>query len=304
MVSIKASKLISVAESYVGYLEKRNSTAKYLTDDKSNFYLNVGANNYTLFGDWFKKVKGIGNPNPWCAFFVSFCFYKATGNNLNLAKELLGGDFYSYCPDGVNRFKNKDKFFTSNPKVGDVIFYTNGIRAYHTGLVYKVDSEKVYTIEGNTSSSAGVVENGGCVAKKAYNLNYSKILGYGRPDYDKEEVVKPASPSTTITKKDDWVARLQKEIGAKVDNSAGTETYSKVPTIKRGDSGKVVELLQEKLKALGYADFEPNGKYGKSPYHDMYDAVIKYQKEVVGLKNPDGEFTANGASWKALLGIK
>jgi hypothetical protein len=36
----------------------------------------------------------------------------------------------------------------------------------------------------------------------------------------------------------------------------------------------------------------------------MWDAVIKYQKEVVGLKNPDGEFTSKGASWKALLGIK
>ena len=39
------------------------------------------------------------------------------------------------------------------------------------------------TIEGNTSSAAGVVENGGCVQDKSYPLTYSKIGGYGRPDF-------------------------------------------------------------------------------------------------------------------------
>lgn len=41
----------------------------------------------------------------------------------------------------------------------------------------------MYTIEGNTSSAAGVVENGGCVQDKSYPLTYSKIGGYGRPDF-------------------------------------------------------------------------------------------------------------------------
>ena len=42
----------------------------------------------------------------------------------------------------------------------------------------------VYTIEGNTSSAVGVVDNGGCVAKKSYSLNYTRIAGYGRPNYN------------------------------------------------------------------------------------------------------------------------
>lgn len=54
---------------------------------------------------------------------------------------------------------------------------------YHTGLVVGVSNNRVYTIEGNTSSAAGVVPNGGCVRDKSYPLGASYIGGYGRPDY-------------------------------------------------------------------------------------------------------------------------
>ena len=73
--------------------------------------------------------------------------------------------------------------FYSKPEIGDIIFFTNGKRAYHVGIVIAVDDIYVYTIEGNTSADPGVVENGGGVNDKKYKLNYSKILGYGRPFY-------------------------------------------------------------------------------------------------------------------------
>lgn len=66
---------------------------------------------------------------------------------------------------------------------------------YHTGIVTKVEDDYVHTIEGNTSSAAGVVENGGAVAAKSYSLLYSKIGGYGRPNYtlvEEDEDVKLA----------------------------------------------------------------------------------------------------------------
>lgn len=59
--------------------------------------------------------------------------------------------------------------------------------ACHTGIVVGVDSKRVYTVEGNTSSASGVVANGGCVAKKSYSLSYSKIMGYGDINYEIEE---------------------------------------------------------------------------------------------------------------------
>ena len=54
---------------------------------------------------------------------------------------------------------------------------------YHTGIVVAVGGGKVTTVEGNTSSAAGVVANGGAVREKSYSINYSQIGGYGRPDY-------------------------------------------------------------------------------------------------------------------------
>ena len=54
---------------------------------------------------------------------------------------------------------------------------------YHTGIVVAVGGGKVTTVEGNTSSAAGVVANGGAVREKSYSINYNQIGGYGRPDY-------------------------------------------------------------------------------------------------------------------------
>lgn len=165
-------KLINYAISWDGYLEKKSNSQ---LEKKT---ANAGSNNYTIFA---KKYKDYWNEDyqgqPWCAIFVSTVFMDVFGEDTLCPH-------FSYCPTGVNNFKNKKAFYTKNPQKGDVIFFTNGSRAYHVGLVTKVFNGKVYTIEGNTSSDDGVVENGGAVEQKSYNMNYSKILGYGRPDYE------------------------------------------------------------------------------------------------------------------------
>ena len=66
-----------------------------------------------------------------------------------------------------------------------MIFFTNGKRAYHTGIVVEITSTRVKTIEGNTSGASGVVENGGGVCRKSYSCTDSKILGYGLPSWSK-----------------------------------------------------------------------------------------------------------------------
>lgn len=113
-----------------------------------------------------------------------------------------------------------------------------------------------------------------------------------------------SSPIKSIVKKNDWIARIQAELNCKADNVAGKITLSKTITIKRGDKGDVVKLIQERLTALGYDTKGIDGIYGDKPYFGMYNAVVKFQKEVIKMKYPDGEFTAKGASWKALLGLK
>ena len=97
-----------------------------------------------------------------------------------LLSMLMGG-----CSGSANYYKQAGQFHTSGPQPGDQIFFTkDGGKSFcHTGIVEKVAGGRVYTIEGNTSSAAGVVENGGCVQDKSYPLTYSKIGGYGRPDF-------------------------------------------------------------------------------------------------------------------------
>jgi len=122
-------------------------------------------------------------PAYWCDSFVDWCFYSCFG--ITNAKGLIGGNFNDYTVASAQLYKNKNAYYKS-PLPGDQIFFNNGKRICHTGIVISVENGKVYTVEGNTSSKSGVVANGGCVAKKEYKLNYSKIDGYGRPKYDAE----------------------------------------------------------------------------------------------------------------------
>lgn len=197
-------KLLKVAEAEVGYLEKE--TNKNL-DSKTE---NAGDENFTKYANDFDKkyttfYNGKKNGAAWCDMFVDWCFVKTFGEALAL--KLLGQPKKSCgagCKFSADYFKKINRFYKS-PKVGDQIFFKNSSGTpCHTGLVYKVDSAYVYTIEGNTSSAAGVVANGGAVEKKKYKKTYSKIYGYGRPDYSLAEskataASKPAATTATST---------------------------------------------------------------------------------------------------------
>ena len=168
-------KLINQACLWTGYLEKKNDK------DLDNFTANAGSNNYTCFARDYKVHTG-GNyqGQPWCAMFVSEVFVQAFG--LETAKKLLGGSLYHYCPTGVEQFKKAGRW-SKTPEPGAVVFFSNGQRAYHTGIVTEVTVSKIKTVEGNTSGASGVIPNGGGVCQKSYAKNYSKILGYGLPDW-------------------------------------------------------------------------------------------------------------------------
>jgi len=186
-MSNTVDKVIKIAENEVGYLEKKSNAQ---LDDKT---ANAGSANYTKYGRDMHKVypSVMDFPAAWCDAFVDWCFYKAYG--VATAKSLIGGNFDDYTVASAEMYKKKKAWFTSDPKVGDQIFFKNSKRICHTGIVYKVTKTKVYTIEGNTSGASGVIANGGGVCKKSYTLNSSSIAGYGRPKYEaEEETVEPA----------------------------------------------------------------------------------------------------------------
>lgn len=201
-------KVISVALAEVDYLEKKNSAQ---LDDKT---ANAGSNNYTKYARDLDAISFFNTRKQsvaWCSVFVSWCFVQAYGPEA--AKRLLCQPNVDNCAAGCGSargyFKNKGQLHTSNPQPGDQIFFYDSKKkeVSHTGLVYAVDANYVYTVEGNTNSSSGVVANGGAVEKKQYRLNYDRIAGYGRPNYDiqqtdNNQTVKPtqsATPPTTNT---------------------------------------------------------------------------------------------------------
>lgn len=172
-------KLINLELGEVGYIEKKNGNLDYLyTKDQ-----NTGSANYTKYGYEMHMLQksNMDYPAAWCMCFQSWAFVELFG--YDRAKKMLCGDIEDYCPLAVSRFKSAGRWY-STPNRGDLIFFRNSIgEASHVGLVYKVDDATVYTIEGNTSSAAGVIANGGCVRTKYYKKSLNAILGYGRPMY-------------------------------------------------------------------------------------------------------------------------
>jgi peptidoglycan hydrolase-like protein with peptidoglycan-binding domain len=249
-------KVIAIAKAEVGYVEKASNKDLY---DKT---ANAGSANYTKYGYEMHQLypSVMDFPAAWCDCFVDWCFYKAYG--VSNAKALLGGNFDDYTVNSAQLYKNKGAYYKSNPQIGDQIFFKNSSRICHTGLVYNVDSNYVYTVEGNTSTAAGVVANGGGVALKKYTLSYASIDGYGRPKYDTASTTTSSVASTQSTGVDEktiWNYLIGKGLNAFATAGLMGNLY--------GESGLKPNNLQDTYeKKLGMTDVQyteavDNGSY-------------------------------------------
>lgn len=288
-----ASKVIEIAENEVGYLEKKSNTSLY---SKTK---NAGNNNYTKYAAELDEIEGFYNGRKngyaWCSVFVDWCFVKAFG--LEAAKKITYHTIYGAgCTLSVKQYKSNGRFYSS-PKVGDEIFFkdSNGDPC-HTGLVYKVDSNYVYTIEGNTSAASGVVANGGAVAKKKYLLCYGRIYGYGRPLYDTQKKVVANNDANYV---EEWQNAAIKDgfkfpkFGA--DNNWGSEceAVAKKAICKKRLVYKYKNLTKIVQRIVGV---KADGKFGK----DTKRAVIEWQRKHQLIA--DGEVGID--TWKKMLGVK
>ena len=181
-------KLISIAEQEVGYCEKSITAVQQNPKVLDEKVAGAGADNMQRYSR--DLLRWVGAPysqgTAWCDAWCDWVFITAFG--IEKAKEMIGG-WSAYTPTSAQYYKNMGRWYGS-PQIGDQIFFKNEQRICHTGIVYKVDKDHVYTIEGNTSTNVGLVANGGCVAKKSYSLTYTRIAGYGRPKYELVQPVK------------------------------------------------------------------------------------------------------------------
>jgi len=250
------SKVIKIAKAEVGYLEKSKTAYQKNPSILYEKAAGAGSDNYTKYGKEMHEIYPavMDFPAYWCDAFCDWCFFKAYG--VSNAKKLLAGDFNDYTVASAQLYKNKKAYYKS-PQVGDQIFFNNGIKICHTGIVYKVAGNYVYTIEGNTSGASGVVSNGGGVAKKKYLKTYNRIDGYGRPKYDAEIVSNAATSTTSAIKKT-------------------TNPYAEpMAIIKSGAKGTSVKWIQFELNQAGY-NLDIDGIFGSK----TLKAVKSFQKKM------------------------
>lgn len=174
----KLQEFLSLGDYYAfnsGYLEKKSNA--YLDDFKKN----AGYNNYTKFA---RDVNSWGQPGcqgqPWCAEYQFWKLVKVIG--ITNALKIMGGGFYN-CQSVKNWAKKQGTWHTT-PKLGALPIFRNGS---HIGDIQSLTSSKINTNEGNTSSAAGVVANGGAVRNKSYSINDPAIDGYVWIDWESYE---------------------------------------------------------------------------------------------------------------------
>ena len=113
----------------------------------------------------------------WCACFVSWCANECG----YIDREVIPK--FSSCAWGVEWFKERGQWQDGGyePRPGDIIFFDWDSRGSsgpqdgesdHVGIVERVESGMVYTIEGNSGDE--------CRAR-SYPVGHYEILGYGIP---------------------------------------------------------------------------------------------------------------------------
>lgn len=284
-------RVIATARAEIGYIEKESNS------QLDNPTANPGDNNWNKYARDLDALdivyNGDKNGYAWCDIFVDWCFIYTFGLELGMAllcqaKEGLGAG----CTYSARYYEEKGQFHTS-PQAGDQIFFTNdgGKTMYHTGLVVKVSGGRVYTIEGNTSSAAGVVPNGGCVRDKSYPLGASYIGGYGRPDYslvpDSGEPETPGGTTggTYTVVAGDSLSAIGSRLGVAWQDIARANGIIAPYTIYPGQI--LVIPVEEDDDDMSYEKFK--------------EYMTRYRKELQD--NDKGEWSEEARAWAIKVGL-
>lgn len=296
------------------YLEKR--TNAYLDD----FQKNAGYNNYTKFA---RDVDNWGQPGcqaqPWCAEYQFWKLVNVLG--ITRALQIMGGGFYN-CVSITNHAKANGTWHNS-PKAGALVIFRNGS---HVGSVRSFNGSVVYTNEGNTSSAAGVVANGGAVRNKSYAINDSAIDGYVWIDWGEEKTtaeVWKATGTATSTVDDLYIRETpngyilgQINKGNRVEiNGEKSGMWTKIKVVGIGIGWAATKYLQvdgaeskpttitnkqNKTQCLFVGKVSASSTVVRAWAGDNYPSIKKWPELVRGNLVDVMNFTqkaTNGASW-------
>ena len=277
-----ADKLLEIAKCEIGYLEKSKAAVEADPSVLYDFKEGAGSDNYTKYAveQWEERYfNGKKQGVAWCAVFVGWCFLKAYGKDkaLQLQCQPKSGNAGAGCGAASNYYKQKNRW-RSDPEKGDQIFFTDGKQMTHTGLVEYVEGNKVHTIEGNCD---------GGVRRRSYDLNATRIAGYGHPDWtimeeegetdmEQAKVVLPsgASGSTVNMRKQPSKSaelREQVPVGSTVEVIEDQGQWCKVAY--DGKIGWMMSNYLEYLNQDGQPDTDAGGYYAVTLTADQVETI-------------------------------
>lgn len=181
----QASDVISIAMSQIGYHEGNNETEMNgMSTDGTLDYVEYNR----LYGAVYDhEADAYNHGYYWCASFANWCLRQA-----GVSEEQSGGDSFISCWKWRKACIESEIYHEKDgyaPKQGDIIFFidindkTIEVPTSHVGLVVYSDGERVYTVEGNSSTNKEFEAAGDNVATKSYTLDSPYIVGYATPKY-------------------------------------------------------------------------------------------------------------------------
>lgn len=144
----RAQKIIQVAKSYLGVIEKPGNTGWFNTEFQAAM-----------------KKAGWYNTAPWCAFFVKLVWLLAYADHKGM-HAVINTWFNGSAKQTFDNAKSNGTFATGTvPKPGAIVIWLKGNGpSGHAGIVVSVDGNTMTTIEGNTNASGS--REGDRVAEK------------------------------------------------------------------------------------------------------------------------------------------
>ena len=181
-----ASKVIAVATAEIGYKEKATNA------DLDSPAANAGGANWTKYArDLAAAGYYNGNKNgyEWCDVFVDWCFLKACGSKAEAQRvQCQTGPLGAAVNYSADYYKVQGRY-DKTPRPGDQVFYQEGGKLVHTGIVTNVTAEQITTVEGNTSNE---------VRRRTHSRTDSYIAGYGHPRYEDGADVPAIAPAEKL----------------------------------------------------------------------------------------------------------
>ncbi len=157
----------------------------------------------TGYADFCEYCNWYGYSCAWCAVFISWCARQA-----GIPESIIKTNSWADGKGGRFGEKNVYSFSEHCPEKGDIVYVDNDSDpdADHVGLVYDVDEQFIYTIEGNTSHQVYAIKYYRSTGVQSY-YSTTKIVYVGVPDYGKAkkepEVKEPEAIETPVYEKGD-----------------------------------------------------------------------------------------------------